>query len=133
MARRRLWLCLPPVLFALGDCLATVWGQPQNYWIGDYDAANEGNPVVLWCMMLHPSLFALLTVVWVAGFCLVILKLPRILALMVSASIAFSHAHCTGTWLIFLPYGFFYTVSLCISCAILFVIVAELSKEDRSS
>jgi hypothetical protein len=118
------------LLFALGDCLATALGQPENYWIGDYDVANEGNPVVLWCMTLHPGGFFALTVVWIAAFCFAILKLPRVLALILSLSVAFSHAHCTGTWLFHHPHGFYYTLSLCIGCAVVFVLALELSRED---
>ena len=50
MQWRRLWLCLPPAVFAFGDYFVTVRGQPLEYWAGDYERANETNPLVHWLM-----------------------------------------------------------------------------------
>ena len=36
---RRLWLCVPPILGTLGDFAVTAWGQPAEYWAGDFNAA----------------------------------------------------------------------------------------------
>jgi hypothetical protein len=118
------------VIFALGDYAVTMWGQPAHYWAGDYGAAFEANPVVFWCMALHPAAFHTLTFVWIACFSLVILKIPRVLALMVALCITFSHAFCTGTWLYSEPNGFYYALALCIGSAIIFVLALEASRED---
>jgi len=132
MGTRRLWLCVPPTIFTLGDYVMTMWWQPAGYWAGDYDAACEGNPVVLWCMTVHPTAFHGLTFLWIAAFSFFILKTPRTLALMASLSISFSHAFCTGTWLYAQPNGFFWALAMCIGCAILFVLALERSREDAA-
>jgi hypothetical protein len=126
---RRLWLCLPPAVFALIDYAVTMRGQPEAYWSGNYDAVNEGNPVVRWCMTAHPALFHGLTFVWIAAFSAFIVKTPRPLARFASLAIAFSHAFCIGTWMYEAPDGFFRELALCIACAILSVIALELAEE----
>jgi hypothetical protein len=125
---RRLWLCLPPVAFALIDYVVTMRGQPAHYWTGDYDAAQEENPLVRWCMTTHPSMLHGLTFVWLASFSAVILKTPRAFARFVSLAIAFSHAFCAGTWLYDGVDGFYVALAVCIGCAIIFVIALELSE-----
>ena len=130
---RRLWLCVPPALFALFDYVMTMRGQSTHYWSGDYTAVNEENPLVRWCMQQHPVVFHGLTFVWLAVFCIFILKLPRLLARMVSLAITFSHAFCAGTWFYYSPdgsetgVGFYAGLAICISSAVVFVIALELS------
>ena len=130
MNTRRAWLCVPPILLALLDCVATSYGQPDQYWRGDTGVAQEDNPIVRWFMLLHPSAFFMLTVVWIAAFCFGILKLPRVLALMLALSVMVSHACCACTWLFPHNDGFYWSLALCIGSAILFVLALELSRED---
>ena len=125
----RFWLCLPPVLFALIDYLITMAGQPVEYWAGDYDAALESNPIVRWCMTVHPSLFHGLSLVWIVGFAAVIVKTPRPVARFVSLAIAFGHAFCIGTWVFEGGDGFLRSIALCIACTIVCVMALELSGE----
>ena len=125
--RRRLWLCVPPALFALIDYAITMRGQPAAYWSGNYAAVNEGNPLVHWCMTTHPALFHGLTFLWIAAVSAFILKTPRLIARFAMLAITFSHAHCIGTWIwLSEPEDFFRMIALCTGCAIVCVMALEL-------
>ena len=108
----------------------TMRGQPAAYWAGAYETAFEANPVVEWCMMLHPLAFHALTLVWLAIIFLVIVKTPRLLARTASLAITFSHAFCTGTWLYRYETGYYYALALCISSAITYVLALEMSGDE---
>ena len=53
---RRLWLCVPPLIFYLADVSLTLAGQPSAYWRGNYDAVREINPLAHF--LLAQALFA---------------------------------------------------------------------------
>ena len=129
MKMSRLWLCLPPTLFAGIDYVVTMRGQPHDYWSGNYEAAFEANPVVRWCMTVHPWMFHGLTVLWLLAFCVFIVKTPRALAHFAMLAIGYSHAFCICTWLYQSGDGFFPTLAMCIACTIACVIAMELSAE----
>ena len=132
MKTRRLWLCVPPILFALCDYAVTMWGQPKEYWAGDYESAIEANPLVLWCMNVHPALFHGLTFVWIASFCTLILKTPRVLARVTSLTISYTHASCAGTWLYREPDDFFVALALCIGSSIAYILGQEMSGDEKT-
>ena len=108
----------------------TIWGQPAEYWAGQYDAAFEANPIVRFFMVIHPAAFHALTVVWIAAFCVAIVKLPPVLARMTSLCITFSHAFCAGTWLYMEPDGFVMSLVICIATGIIYVGADEMSRVD---
>ena len=126
---RRAWLCMPPLVFALVDYGVTMAGQPPEYWNGNFEAAFEGNPLVRWCMTVHPWMFHGLTVLWVIAFTAFILWTPRGLARFGVLAVAFAHAFCIGTWMYDREDGFFRSLALCIACAILVVIAFELGDD----
>lgn len=42
MINRRFGLCAAPILLFLVDISLTLWGQPADYWAGNYAVAREG-------------------------------------------------------------------------------------------
>src|SRR5262249_39553961 len=58
MRPERLWWCLPAIVLCAADGLLTLWGQPEEYWSGNYASIREGHPVAAWFLSLHPLAFA---------------------------------------------------------------------------
>jgi hypothetical protein len=98
---RLLGLCLPPVLLALLDGGLTLVGQSSDYWAGDYGDVNELSPTFHQLLAYHPLAYAGGFIAWVVMFVVLILLLPRTLALTASIAIAMSHTGGASTWLLF--------------------------------
>lgn len=45
------------ILFSLFDTGVTLWGQPPEYWAGDYNAINELNPIAAVVLRINPWVF----------------------------------------------------------------------------
>lgn len=97
---RKLWLCLPPFLFALLDAGLTLHGQPDPYWSGDYSHPLELNPVGAWLLRQHPLTFALGTFGWALGFSTIILTLPARPAFWLAVLLALGHGVGVASWLL---------------------------------
>jgi hypothetical protein len=118
MLKRKLWLCLPPFLFALLDAGMTLHGQSAPYWQGDYSSPQELNPVGAWLLRRHPFAFATVVLCWAVCFSAVILRLPPRPAFWFAAVVTLGHVAGVTSWLVRLgPGGIF--------LALLFLLVAE--------
>jgi hypothetical protein len=98
--RDRLWLCVAPILFCFLDQALTLYGQPPEYWAGNRTTRDEGNPIVAWCLELHPAAIAGETVLWILLFGSLILVLPwRQGVLTLSLGVTLGHLVGSATWL----------------------------------
>ena len=96
--RKKLWLCLPPVVFSVTDVIVTLSEQPRAYWAGAYGAAQEGAPQGLWLLSLHPLAYVGAAAVYVLFIAAVILALPRLPARVLCVGFALGHAWGISTW-----------------------------------
>jgi hypothetical protein len=97
--RRRLWLCLPPLLVCLADQAITLLSQPCEYWLGDYSAAREGSPHGLWLMNQHPLAYLTAVAGYMFAFTAGIVLLPRGLARVAALALVLGHSWGMATWL----------------------------------
>jgi hypothetical protein len=126
MAWRKLWLCLPPVLLGLVDDGITLWFQRSEYWAGDYSAALEANPHAFWLMQRHPLVYQVAFVAYLAVVCVLTLKLPRRLSLILSLGVTIGHTWGATTWLPErVPEDYWISIALCALAAILVVLSWE--------
>src|SRR5262249_7791876 len=95
----RFWLWIAPVLLCLLDQALTLCGQPSAYWAGDYNKADEGNPIARWCLEQHPAVFAAETILWIALFGSLVAVLPWQLAKTVSLGVALGHIVGSDMWI----------------------------------
>jgi hypothetical protein len=96
----RLWLCVAPAVLATLDKAMTLWGQPAEYWAGDYTGYNELNPVSAWSLGWHPLALVVQNFLWISAFGLLIVVLPRRMAKILALAIAMGHAAGVGWWLL---------------------------------
>ena len=96
---KKLWLCLPPLVFSVTDVVVTLSEQPRAYWAGAFAEAREGAPQGYWLLSLHPLAYVAAAAVYVVLIAVLILALPRLLARVVSVGFALGHAWGISTWL----------------------------------
>jgi hypothetical protein len=103
-------LCVP-FLFALAvDGVATQAGQSAEYWSGDFTRANEMVTTLNDLLRIHPVAHAAGFLAHAAMICLLILLLPRLLAMVASLSATIGHATGAFTWL---AYHFRFSFAVC--------------------
>jgi uncharacterized protein DUF5658 len=98
MRSRRLWLCLPVVVFSAADGLFTLYGQPHEYWSNGFKTIREGNPIAAWLLGVHPLAFALSAIPYLAVIALAVVSLPRYLGAAIALCVAVAHAFAVGWW-----------------------------------
>jgi hypothetical protein len=92
------WLCAGPVILRCLDYGLTLFGQPDAYWAGDFMQANEGSPLLLWCLQQHPLLFVGAAAGLTVLFSLFILCWPREPARLLSTVLTFAHLYGVASW-----------------------------------
>ena len=55
----RVYLIVPALAAFVIDVALTLWGQPREYWNGDYGVAQEMAPVGFALLAHHPLAFVL--------------------------------------------------------------------------
>lgn len=98
MPARRWWLCLPPLVAFTADVVATLQGQPDEYWAGDYQQVLEGNPIPRWLLEISPWVAVAAGAVWAAIFALIVRywRYGKWVAVLITAG----HTFGACTWLI---------------------------------
>jgi hypothetical protein len=98
MCVRRLWLCLPAIVLSAADGFLTLWGQPAEYWSGEFANVCEYHPVAAWFLGIHPLAFAAAGVPYLLLVVATVLWLPRRWAALVAAGVASGHALAVSIW-----------------------------------
>ena len=139
--KNRIWLCLPPFLFCLLDQGFTLWNQSEQYWRGHYAVALEANPVSYRFLSEHLLIYTVGVMVWILLFLLLIVSLPRRLAMILSVAITFGHTWGLVGWVMqcsVIPgmpgcgsysafYGYWISLTLILVAAIMLVLAWEKS------
>ena len=100
MRTQRLWLCLAPAVSSTLDVVLTLAWQAHTYWQGNYQAAQEVNPVARYLLALHPGAFAVGALVWVLCGVALVLRLPKGIAVALAFVLTLLHATGAATWLV---------------------------------
>jgi hypothetical protein len=100
MRQGRAWLCVGPLLFCLLDGVLTLQGQSDAYWGGAYEQAHELNPLGLWPLQRHPSLFAAALGAWVLAFTAALFLLPALFARPLAFAVQVGHTLGAASWLV---------------------------------
>jgi len=99
LLKRRLWLCLPAFITYALDVIATLFGQPANYWAGAYHEVNELNPISHQLLTIHPLLYIVYRIVTFGSISLLIVLLPVTLAKLLSTFLVLEHLIGANDWL----------------------------------
>lgn len=63
--KSRLLSLIPALWISLLDICVTIFGQSDDYWKGNLNVANEGNPIGAFFMRNHVSGLFLISGLWV--------------------------------------------------------------------
>jgi hypothetical protein len=96
--RNPLWFVALPVALCLTDMAATLRGQPDAYWQGNYNDPVEMNLVAWVALRLHPGVFLAGGLAWVVAFAVFIRCAPRRQALLAGLALIVGHAIGTSSW-----------------------------------
>jgi hypothetical protein len=98
--RRLLGMGLPFLLVFLLDWGLTLYGQPAEYWAGNYTCTLEGGPFFRRLFMIHPLAAIAGQVVWVVVILVLLVLLPEVLASILFIFVVYEHMNGAYTWMI---------------------------------
>lgn len=89
-----------PSILALADIAATLVGQPDSYWRGDYTAAHDANPAVVFALGISPWLSLPAAVLWVALIAFLMLYTSPLWRRRIYLFLCISHFVFVAGWII---------------------------------
>lgn len=96
---KKLWLCVAPFTSCWLDKFMTLLGQPTGYWAGDYAKYHEGNPITAYFLARHPAAYVGYSMVQLILYGLIIMRLPKRLAMITALAITIIHFTGAATWM----------------------------------
>lgn len=125
MARRhRLWLLLPTFPVIVLDYCRTLFGQPDEYWGGDYSAFHEGQPILAYFLAIHPIAYIGFGLSWLTFTTVLMIVLPRTIAITIAFYLVLSHLWGLWTWGINLPNAGLIMLFVQLTCGALLAVSA---------
>jgi hypothetical protein len=97
--RRLLGMGLPCLLALALDATLTMWGQPEEYWAGNYSLTTEASPFFRQFFVLGPAAAIAGYAAWAGVLLGLILLLPEALAVSFSLAVVFGHTAGACMWL----------------------------------
>lgn len=97
--RRVLGMGVPCLLAFALDATLTMWGQPQEYWAGNYSLTTEGAPFFRQFCVMGPAAAIAAYAAWAGLVIGLILLLPEALAVSLSIAVVFGHTAGASMWL----------------------------------
>ncbi len=110
--RTNKWINLAPALIAcLIDITVTIVHQPKEYWEGNLNKANEGNPIGATLMANHVSGIFLISGIWIILVVVLGYYLPNKISRYFLLFTLIAHSYGASTW-ISPRYGFWSAMAL---------------------
>ena len=97
---RRVWLFAPVGSFFALDVVLTLLGQDPVYWNGEFQTANEANPIARPLLATSPWLFGGLAALWASALAVVIVSWESRWSDRLAMVVAVSHALGGSSWLL---------------------------------
>ena len=126
MTRLNRWINLAPALIAsLIDITVTIVHQPMEYWEGNLNKANEGNPIGATLMVNHVSGIFLISGILVVLIIVLGYYLPNKISKYFLLFTLIAHSYGASTW-ISPRYGFWSSMALILFNTITYLIAKEV-------
>ena len=131
MRKREKLLALIPALWAsLFDAIITIKGQREEYWDGNLNMANEGNPIGNFMMKHHVSGIFVVCGLWFILIGILGYYLPKKIARVFLLFVLMAHSWGASSW-IFMEYGFWFVMIFIVFNSILFYIIDNEIKKSN--
>ena len=128
--RDRLILIIPALWASLFDIVITITHQRKEYWQGDLNQANEGNPIGAFFMSKHTSGIFTISIFWVILVVILGYFLPRKISRVFLLFTLIAHSFGGSTWLSN-NYGFWSAILFIIFNSILFYFVGDFVVQEN--
>ncbi|MEQ9309844.1 MAG: hypothetical protein RLN90_10345 [Balneolaceae bacterium] len=129
MDRLNRWINLTPTLIAsLIDITITIVHQPKEYWEGNLNKANEGNPLGAIFMANHISGLFIISAIEVILIMLFGYYLPRKISRYLLLFVLIAHSCAATTW-IARRYGFWSVMTLALFNTLTYLIANDIIKK----
>ena len=126
--KEKLLLLIPALWSSFIDTTVTIAGQPQDYWNGNLQIANEGNPIGHFFMQNHVSGIFILCGAWLISIGFIGYYLPLKLSRIFLLFVLIAHSYGASTWLT-MNYGFWLAILFIAFNSILFYKIQDISKQ----
>ena len=131
MKKREKLLALIPALWAsLFDITITIVHQSKEYWNGNLNMANEGNPIGNFMMKNHVSGIFMISILWLILIGVLGFYLPRKISKIFLLFVLMVHSYGASTW-ISNHYGFWSIILFILFNSILFYIIDDKINKKR--
>lgn len=126
-------LALIPALWAsLFDTVITILGQSNDYWNGNLNMANEGNPIGSFMMKNHVSGIFIVCGLWMILIGILGYYLPGKVSRIFLLFVLIAHSWGASSW-ISMKFGFWPIMVFILFNAILFYKIEDIiSKKNRA-
>lgn len=121
----KLLLLIPALWASLLDIGLTVCGQSPDYWKGNLNIGNEGNPIGAIFMKHHVAGIFVVCALWIIIIVILGYYLPRIFSKIFLLFVLIANSWGASTW-ITAKFGFWSGIALFIFNAALYVIIDEI-------
>ncbi|MDN5204892.1 hypothetical protein QQ008_26105 [Fulvivirgaceae bacterium BMA10] len=126
MNRLDRWINLAPALIAsLIDITVTIVHQPKEYWEGNLDKANEGNPIGAIFMANHVSGLFLISGIEIILIMFLGYYLPNRISKYLLLFVLIAHSCATTTWIAG-RYGFWSIMALALFNTLTYLIANDI-------
>ncbi|MCF0075675.1 hypothetical protein LZD49_34705 [Dyadobacter sp. CY261] len=128
MLKTKMLLLLPAFWACLFDETITIVKQRAEYWSGNLNAANEGNPVGAAFMKYHVSGIFIISAAWPILIAIIGYYLPDRLLKIFVLFIVMIHTWGASTWISHY-YGFWFVIIFVAANSVLFIKMEEIYSE----
>jgi len=123
--REKIFALIPALWGSLFDTIITINGQIPEYWNGNLNMANEGNPIGNFMMKNHVSGIFVICGLWLILIAILGYYLPRKISRIFLLFVLMAHSWGASTW-ISMKYGFWPIMIFILFNSILFYIIDDL-------
>jgi hypothetical protein len=129
MLKNKLTLLLPAFWACIFDETITIVKQKAEYWSGNLNAANEGNPIGAAFMQYHVSGIFVISAIWPILIGVIGLYLPARFLKIFVLFVVMIHTWGASTWISHY-YGFLYVIIFVAANSVFFIKMEEIYSEQ---
>ncbi len=127
----KLLLLIPAIWASLFDITITIVHQSKEYWNGNLNMANEGNPIGNFMMKNYVSGIFVISILWLILIGILGYYFPRRISRIFLLFVLIVHSWGASTW-ISSRYGFWFVIIFILFNAFLFYKVEDIVQKKRS-
>jgi len=116
----KLILLIPAYWACFFDVIITIVHQSDDYWKGNLEKANEGNPIGAFFMSYHTSGLFIISIIWLIAIGIIGFYLKERMLKIFALFVLIAHTFGASTWLSF-NYSFWFAIVFILLNSILYI------------